>query len=307
MFLLRFVLRDTITMKIFLYTRKGGEIMAKDLSRYLLVSDMDGTLLNNTKEISEENIEAIKRFQQLGGKFTIATGRVQFSTEPYLKDITLDTPAILYNGAVIYDFYKKDIIWQKHVNASIKERVKRIYEEFPGLGIGAYCGDKLLIIRHNLMTVAMQMLDKVPYYSADKNIVQEYENTLLLEDGWERPWNKVILAATPKFLDEMEDYFINNIEEANVMRSGDILLELLPIDISKGTSLEKLAQYMNMDMEHVIAIGDNMNDLDMLTRAGHGFTVTNCNEKLRPYAKYCLSSNEDHALVHVVKWAEENL
>ena len=85
--------------------KKKQEIQ-KNYSDYLLVSDMDGTLLNNQGLVSRENIESIKKFQRMGGRFTLATGRPQAFTWRVLENIALDAPAILYDGAVLYDFKK---------------------------------------------------------------------------------------------------------------------------------------------------------------------------------------------------------
>ncbi|MGA9174213.1 MAG: HAD-IIB family hydrolase, partial [Thermoactinomyces sp.] len=68
-----------------------------------LVSDMDGTLLNDAKEISAENKEGIALFREKGGFFTLATGRSYPESKKYIRELKLSCPVILYNGAMIYD------------------------------------------------------------------------------------------------------------------------------------------------------------------------------------------------------------
>ena len=70
----------------------------------LVLSDIDNTLLVADKGIPEYNIQMIKKFQELGGKFTIATGRSLESVSHYLDKIELSAPAIIYNGGGIFDF-----------------------------------------------------------------------------------------------------------------------------------------------------------------------------------------------------------
>ena len=83
--------------------------MKKIFDGYTLVSDMDGTLINSNKEISKENLDAIKYFVNNGGKFTVATGRMVASVECFLDRLNLDLPAILHNGGKIYDYNNKNI------------------------------------------------------------------------------------------------------------------------------------------------------------------------------------------------------
>ena len=77
-------------------------IIKLPLSGVLLVSDMDGTLVTGNFTIPQRNLEAIERFKQKGGTFTIATGRANTSVEKYNSILNLTTPAILYNGCLLY-------------------------------------------------------------------------------------------------------------------------------------------------------------------------------------------------------------
>ena len=72
--------------------------MKRKFDGYVIVSDLDGTLLDNNKNISKENLEAINYFTENGGKFTVATGRVIEATEEYLSKIEINFPIIVYNG-----------------------------------------------------------------------------------------------------------------------------------------------------------------------------------------------------------------
>ncbi len=79
--------------------------MELPLSHVLLITDMDDTLLRTDKSISDRNLQAIRKLRQLGGGFTIATGRSVPSYLPYHDLILPDTPVVLNNGAVLYDPY----------------------------------------------------------------------------------------------------------------------------------------------------------------------------------------------------------
>jgi HAD superfamily hydrolase (TIGR01484 family) len=70
---------------------------------YLLVSDLDGTLLNRASRVPASNARAISYFVKNGGKFSIATGRTELTCLPLVKKLPINAPLILYNGSLIYD------------------------------------------------------------------------------------------------------------------------------------------------------------------------------------------------------------
>ena len=85
----------------------------KTFEGVMLISDMDGTLLNKDGNISEKNIEAIREFVSLGGRFTVATGRMKKGVEKFLDRLPINAPAIIFNGSSIYDFSKEEEIYAK--------------------------------------------------------------------------------------------------------------------------------------------------------------------------------------------------
>ena len=84
--------------------------MKNKFEGYVIYSDLDGTLLNNKKEVSDENKKAINYFIENGGKFSIATGRAFEATEKYIEGVRIDIPAIVYNGGMIYDCNKRSAV-----------------------------------------------------------------------------------------------------------------------------------------------------------------------------------------------------
>ena len=73
---------------------------------------MDGTLLSDDKKVSQENLAAIRLFVKAGGRFSVATGRSEVIAAPFLSDIPLNLPAIVYNGAAVYDFRMNRFLYQ---------------------------------------------------------------------------------------------------------------------------------------------------------------------------------------------------
>lgn len=268
--------------------------MKKRFEGYLLVSDMDGTLIDNNGKISEENIKAINRFVEQGGIFTIATGRMLESAKRYLHLIDINIPVILYNGTKIHDYSKEKTIYELFLEDEIKSLIKKIKETDASLGIEIYCEENVYIFNHCRFTNRFAPTRSDVHYD-------------ISEDLWNKNWTKILVLGEEDQIDRLEDIFTSTFGQANLVRSGENYLELLPQCTSKGHALERLCKMLNIDISKAISVGDNMNDYEMLKRSGYGFCVSNGNKKLLCEVKYTCCSNDEHAIEYVVDWAEKNL
>ncbi|CAG7622096.1 Cof-type HAD-IIB family hydrolase [Paenibacillus allorhizosphaerae] len=265
----------------------------------LLVTDMDGTLLDRDKKISLENREAIERFVAQGGLFTIATGRIAVSARPYVEQLPVGAPAILYNGAVIYDFAQGERTWSKNLPASAKEVVERVIRRFPGIGVEVYetTNDYPTIAQNNEITLRHQQIESVPFQKADRlELVPE-------------PWIKVLFAWEPERIDEVSAAVGELTGDADVLwvRSDDKYLELLSSGASKGHALERLMQQLGISRDRCLAMGDHLNDLEMIRRAGVGVAVANAHPELLGAAVHCCKHHEEHAVADAIGWWEAQL
>lgn len=269
------------------------ETINKRFEGYLLISDMDGTLIDSKGNISEKNINAIKRFVDNGGIFTIATGRMKESARRYLHNLPIQIPVILYNGTKIYDFLKEETLFETCLEKEIKELIKKLKKYDSSLGIEIYCEENIYIFNSSRFSERF----------AKKGYWVHYE---IQQELWEKNWTKILILGEVEQLDKLEEDFHAIFGQTNLIRSGENFLEIIPGNVSKGHAIEKLCTILNMDISKVIAVGDNMNDFEMLTKAGYGFCVENGNKKLLNIVKYKSSSNDDHAVEYVVNWVEEN-
>jgi len=261
---------------------------------YLLVSDMDGTLLNSEKRISNENLNAIDYFVSEGGKFTVATGRMVQSVEQFINQLKMELPAILHNGAKIYDYKNNKIIAQYPIEEDRKEVFERIKKDKPHIGIEIFAEEVVYIYRSCERTKR--------YEKHEFDIVYN-----MPEEVWKKEWLKVLLIGDKKELDELEKEYKSVYDKGTVFRSGANFLDVVSNKVSKGKALEKLIKIHNIDPEKVIAIGDNMNDIEMLERANYGFYIKNGEKRALENAKYIAPSNDDNPIAYVVNWIKDNV
>ncbi|HEY5523718.1 MAG TPA: HAD-IIB family hydrolase, partial [Clostridium sp.] len=146
---------------------------------YLLVSDMDGTLLNSEKKISKRNLKAIEYFVNEGGKFTVATGRMVQSVEMFINQLKIELPTILHNGAKIYDYKNNNVISQYPIEEDRKEALRRIKKDKPNIGIEIFAEEIVYIYTSCQLTKR--------YEKHSFNVVYN-----MPEEIWEKEWLKVL-------------------------------------------------------------------------------------------------------------------
>ena len=236
--------------------------MEKTFENWLVVSDIDGTLNNKLRKLPKRNYNSIKEFTDRGGNFTLASGRLQSSLERNYNRITPNQPAIVLNGAGIYDFNKREMLWRSTIGPKGRAFVKRISEEFDDIfksvDIGIYFDDYVYVVKSGLLSKSTMYFDKA-----------NHEYVKSIDDVPREGWMKVIFWSNPFTIDKLRSV-ISKMEnpDANFMSSSILTLEMLQKDTHKGVGIMKLADMLGIEKSHVAAIGDYYNDWDMLKTVG---------------------------------------
>ncbi|MHB8062685.1 MAG: Cof-type HAD-IIB family hydrolase [Ruminiclostridium sp.] len=260
-----------------------------DFTGKMLICDMDGTLLNSNSLISKENCAAIEYFKDRGGRFTIATGRMLKSVVPYLEKIHVNAPIILYNGAMIYDFDKQTILWDIFLDGLISELVTKLFDKFPNIGLEVFHGHELYILRENEETRAHLLWEAlVPSIANFEDIPSQ--------------WYKVLIAANPCLLQEVEKYLeeMKKLYAFRYVYSEPQFIEVLPPNVSKGSTLTELIKILGISCTNVTAVGDSYNDIEMIITAGTGVAVANACQALKDVACYTCVDNNEHCVSDII-------
>jgi Cof subfamily protein (haloacid dehalogenase superfamily) len=258
------------------------------INKTLLVSDMDGTLLDSDSLVSNENHNALVDYVAVGGQFTVATGRMRSAVARYLPRIPMNHPAILYNGSMIYDFAKEKILWKLSLPDEAKEIVRQIMGEFPEAALEIYHGDELYFVGENAET-------------DEHKLREEFSPHCVSLDEVPLPWIKAIIAWEPKKLAQVEKWLKGKKLNFRFTYSEPCFIELLNNDATKGTALVELAKITGFDIRNVIAVGDNLNDMEMIASAGTGIAVANAHPELKRIADICGPENNDNAVARIVR------
>ncbi|HYE81990.1 MAG TPA: HAD family hydrolase [Clostridia bacterium] len=263
----------------------------KKYSGYLMVSDLDGTLINSHQSISRQNIDAIEAFIREGGLFAAATGRTEQNVLPYIKHIRVNCPCILYNGAMLYDIDSNTSVKAIFLNKEqLLEPLKEILTKYEKLCMQIFAPGKMFIVsgRDNMDPLVEE--EGQPYEMA------------CIDDIANENWVKVLFADTGEVLREVQQFLTNRMSAGSIHSafSSPTYLELFAGGVSKGSMLEKLMKITGVKRERVIAIGDYCNDIEMIKTAGLGVATANAHELLREAADIITVSNDEHAIYNLI-------
>lgn len=254
----------------------------------LLVSDMDATLLNSEGRISDKNREAIEYFISEGGRFTVASGRMVPAVRAYFNQMTINAPAILHNGAKLYDYETETTVFERFIEEERKEAIRRVHDERPEFGLEIYSDEIVYVYQHCFETERF----KTKSYEVCYELPEEIRRA---------PWIKALVIGHKEQLDEFEPIYRSEYDSGYSVRSGDKYLDIVAGGVSKGFGVKKLADLLGIDMKNVYAVGDNMNDMDMIEAAGHGFAVENAVAPLKGIADEVVPSCDNDPIAYIVK------
>ena len=256
----------------------------------LICTDLDGTLLSSDREISAENLSAIKYFKSEGGFFTFVTGRPSYHAEALYSMILPNAPVGCFNGGGIYDFTKGSYLYLNELPKSVLELIAYVEQELPHVGILIATPERICGIRSNAVSDEIFGRAKNPIWLSDyQSFDQPIAKIVFCEDDME------IMAELIERLQAhpMSDQF-------DFIRSEEFLYEILPKNANKGVVLSKLCEILKLDSAKTVAVGDYNNDVAMIREAALGIAVSNAVPEAKAVANVVTVSNEEHAIARII-------
>ncbi len=258
------------------------------MKKYKLVfSDLDRTFLSRNN-VPEFNIEIVEKIRKKGVKFCVATGRSYDAITYILKTLNLDNSdneySIILNGSVIISNKSKNIIYFNDINYSLSKKIFDLGKNY------------------NIM-IMFYTIDYCYCYNPLKEILkikdivnEKYKIINDIEILQKEKIAKIVFSKFDKnYLEKIGIELINKLNnEIEISFSSEKYLEINNKGTNKGNSVKFLSNYLNINIEDVIAIGDNNNDLSMIEVAGLGICVANANDEVKKKCDYvCKLTNEE--------------
>ena len=267
--------------------------MEDKMSKKLLALDIDGTLTNTQKDITPATLEKIIEAQEKGHIVAIASGRPLPGIRKIADTIELDRfggYVLAFNGGRIVDYSTGEVVYQAVLDNDV---VRDIYDYClkAGCGMVTYDGDRV---------ITGTDIDGYMTFEASINHME-----IMRIDNFREyidfPLNKCLLTADPGKAEKIEQELAEKFgDQLNIFRSEPYFVEIMPPNVHKATSLEKLLEVLDMDRKDLVACGDGYNDLTMIEYAGVGVAMANAQDIVKKHADYITLSNDEDGLVPVV-------
>lgn len=263
------------------------------MNHKILVLDIDGTLTNSDKVISPETKKGLMMMQEQGHIIILASGRPSPGMMKYAKELELEKYGgylLSFNGARIINCRTGEIIYQQTIPRFILPKIYHFAKE-NGCGLITYCGDYV---------VSGTGIDE--YIELEARIngmpVREVDDFLHFIDF---DVNKCLMTASPEKAEKLTAILQKKFEGIlSIYRSEPFFIEIMPKNIDKAFSLNRMLETIGLKKEDVICCGDGYNDVTMVKYAGIGVAMANAREEVKAVADYITKSNDEDGLVEVI-------
>lgn len=278
----------------------------------LIVSDMDGTLLGKDHDISEENLKAIRKAEEMGVHFSIATGRAYEDVKPFLDKHKLNCECITQNGAEYRD-ENGTILQGIYID---KNKVRDILNIMRGEGFTSEIyTDKGFYTINNEEDTLKGMAYRVQTFnpeikSYEEALIKAKENTHFINLNYIKDINEFLNSDVKigKFV-----AFFNSVSKITKVKkkleaidglaiSSSFItnIEVNHIEAQKGIILSKVAKKMGLKKEEVMVVGDSFNDLSMFTEFPISFAMGNAIPEIKKEAKYVTDTNDKDGVAKAI-------
>ena len=258
---------------------------------YELISlDLDLTLLDAHHQISPRNLAAVTRCRDLGVKIVITSGRMFYTTLPYLRAMGADTPVISYNGAFIKRESTGEVLLNECLDlATAREIID--YSRQHGLQLNYYLHDTLY---------TDQATSWSDLYAARTGAVVNVIGDL--HQVADQPPTKELIIDDPEHINrmyaELQPHYAGR---AYVTISNAEYLEFMPPGVNKGKALAVVAAYYGIAQEKVIAFGDAGNDMPAIAWAGLGVAMENARPETQAIADLIAPRFDEDGVAQVLE------
>lgn len=260
----------------------------------LIAIDMDGTLLNEKKEVSDENKAAIKEAVNKGVKVVICTGRPCEGIYNTLNQLEHDKErqyAISFNGTIIKNITEGTSI---RVGGLQGEDLHYLYDISKELNVNIHAfidGQGLVAPKASEYTDLEANANGITYDIIDFNKIDRNEEIV-----------KIMMVDSPEILEKVIEKLPKEVyEKYTVLRSAPYFLEFLDPKVDKGAGVKKLAETLGIEREEVMCIGDAENDLAMIKFAGIGVAMENAVDTVKEVATYITDTNDNSGVAKAIK------
>lgn len=258
----------------------------------MVAIDLDGTLLDPAKQVDEETLAAIRSISREGARrVVIASARPPRSVRPIYQRLGLDTPQVNYNGALIWNEARREVLHHQPLQAVLAQRIIRHARGlFP------------------TVQVTCEILDR--WYTDHFDPAHTTETGKLFKPDVIEPLDrfahfdvtKVMLLGNPEMMLRLEGEVARRFaEEVTVVRTDEDLIQIMDKGVNKSRAVASIAGRYGLEMRQVLAIGDAPNDIGMIRDAGIGVAMQNGHPLVKEVADWIAPSNSERGVLAALR------
>lgn len=283
----------------------------------LLAIDLDGTLLDSYGEVSQNTRKALLEAKNQGIEIVLSSGRNIDSVKNLAKELGVDNYLISGNGAVVYDIQKEKIIYDKFLEKEKVLEIAKICEE-NSIYYNVYTEKEILTksLNYNVLFYYNENLKKTEEKRTQINIVDdvikyiENDNTDRILKITICEKDKLIFNSILRKINELPNLDVLEVEFMSRKKvkkgSEEITLEYFYTEVTnenvnKWTALEVLMNKLGITPNEVVAIGDNMNDKEMVENSGLGIVMGNSNPKMKELGNVVVKDNNSEGVCEAIR------
>jgi Cof subfamily protein (haloacid dehalogenase superfamily) len=252
----------------------------------MVAIDLDGTLLNDAKKVSDRTVAALAEAADAGVKVIIASARPPRSVRHIYQQLGLDTWQINYNGALIWDEPAKRVIFHRPIDPGlVRQIIDFARGEFPDVLVTCEILDKWYTDR----------LEQT--YTTETGRLFKPNVVAPLDEFCNQPITKLLLLGDREMMTGLAGMLVGvHAEKVSMVQTDPELIQIMDKRVSKATALKMVAGHYNIPMKQVMAIGDAPNDVGMLQLAGIAVAMHNAHDIVKRVAHWVAPSNNDHGV-----------
>ena len=253
----------------------------------LIAADLDGTLLNNNKEISKFNQEILKTLiNDYNIQLILSSGRPYEGIKKYNEILNNKNNAIIFNGASIVD-ENGEVIYRKTVEKDSSKPIIELSKKY-NVCIHVYENGKYIISNDDFPIKSYVQREKERNFTIGLENIVDYE------------FDKILILGERNILENFKEEIDSNFD-VHTCYSGSNFLEVISKYSSKGNSLKWICEKKGISLDNAAAFGDNFNDIEMIEYAGIGVAMANAEEMVKQKANYTTLSNEEDGVGNFLK------
>ena len=254
-------------------------------------SDVDGTLLNSSHRVTPRTGEWIHRLMEMDIPFVIVSARSPSGIYPIMRRNGFECALIAYSGALIMDRDRK-VLFSREIERGLALKIEQFFEDKKyDMSWCIYSGDDWL---------SRDRSD--PRISREEQIVEAQSGEGSVKDlPAGAGVNKFLCICAPGTITEIEREVKEAFPEVAVVKSSDILLEIMALGISKADAVNRFCEHMGISPREAVAFGDNFNDVEMLDAVGRGYVMGNAPQEILAGHPYHTADNDHEGIARALE------